>query len=180
MNKRTTRLTAISETDELMTGYEKYNMIGDQPQSMTNLWNRVRSMDRKIILTFKGLKRNWSCIEKAILAQSIIGAGDVIIGACEVMNNERTGTYGYYYNPPFEFHSWVQFNQDFLVDFALPGVIEQGLKTRDEIGYILTDIEPVILCGTPPEWLHYQWHRTLPKDEIALLAMKFFVDKNND
>lgn len=127
--------------------------------------------------SMKGLKRRWSCIEKAILVRKFIGSGIVSIGSTMIWNNERNGTYGHYYNPPLEFHAWLVLNdQPFIVDFALPGVIEMGLQTKDEYGAILKNIKPYILCGPAPEGLDYETHEYYSGDELRQLAANYSLD----
>jgi hypothetical protein len=64
------------------------------------------------------------------------------------------------------------------VEFALPGVIESALVTKDHIGYILKDIEPVILCVHVPEWLVYIPHEYVGQEDEKTLAAKFSIDIN--
>ena len=44
----------------------------------------------------------------------------------------------------------------FIIDMALPGVIQKGLTTFDSIGAFLVGREPVILAGTPEPWMMYK------------------------
>jgi len=184
MYGNTTCFATLSSNDPLMNGGEVYNVYGPQFRdimdgSTADVAKLIHSQKKEIIGRLRGLKRRWSCLEKSIIIQNIIGSGAVAIGKCLVWNNERNGTFGYYYNPPNEFHAWVELDTTpFIVDFALPGVIEAGLETSDQYGFILKDIEPVILCGPSPEWLVYQAHEYPTKDELEQLAAKFSLDIN--
>jgi hypothetical protein len=184
MYGKTTCFAGISNNEPLLNGGEVYNVYGPQFRdimdgSTADVAKYVHSHKEELIRSLSGLKRRWSCLEKSIIIRSLIGAGDVAIGVALVWNNERNGTFGYYYNPPYEFHSWIELDKTpFIVDFALPGVIEAGLETSDHIGYILKDIEPVILCGPSPDWLSYKAHEYLNEDEYRQLAAKFSVDIN--
>ncbi len=77
------------------------------------------------------------------------------MGAAKVMSGDYMSTYGFEYNPPYEFHAWVVDNGN-IIDLALPGVIEKGLITKDDVGYYLVKRKPVILAGTEPNWISYK------------------------
>jgi hypothetical protein len=62
--------------------------------------------------------------------------------------------YGYMFKPPFEFHAWLQTPQG-IIDVALPGAIEKGLTTFDDVGPYLIGREPFILAGPPLDWMEY-------------------------
>lgn len=142
---KTTCFATIGLDAALMTGKEQYRAIGHLVhQGVVN----------KIIKELKGLTRNWSCIEKAQKAQEILGYGKIMIGSLYIFNIDFSGSYGYAYNPPYEFHAWLKVDQS-VVDFALPGAIEMGLQTKDALGYILTMRRPFILVGHPPLWIRY-------------------------
>lgn len=184
MYGKTTCFAPISSSEILLNGEEVYNIYGpnfheNMDGFLADTAKRVHSQKGEIIRRMAGMKRRWSCLEKAIILRHFIGAGAVAIGSTLVWNNERNGTFGYYYNPPYEFHAWIELDTTpFIVDFALPGVIEAGLETSDHIGYILKDIEPVILCGPSPEWLSYKAHEYPTKDDLDQLAAKFSLDIN--
>lgn len=146
--KVTTAMTSLSENEAILTGKERYKVIGNQSDIVTE-----KSIIRTISL-MAGLYRHWSCLEKAQIVQKIFG-GIVVVGSMYVFNKEGNGSYGFEFNPP-EFHSWVEIQgTNIVLDFALPGVIEKGLDTVDSIGPILKDIEPVILIGEPLDWMIY-------------------------
>jgi len=185
MYKETTCLAVLSSNDPILNGEEVYNIYGPNLQENMDglpaiVANIIHSQKKDIIRKMAGFKRHWSCLEKAILVRRFIGAGVVTIGSLSVMNNEKTGTYGYYYNPPYEFHAWVEVEQQpqYIVDFGLPGVIEKGLLTKDRYGYILRNMEPVILCGRVPEWLSYRSYEYVDSESERLLAVKFSIDIN--
>lgn len=178
----TTVFAPISFDDPILNGEEVFRISGPKFQQIkekpvAEAAKLVRERKQEIIGSMKGLKRRWSCIEKAILVRKFIGFGIVSIGSMLIWNNERNGTYGYYYNPPLEFHSWLVLNdQPFIIDFALPGVIEMGLRTRDEYGEILKNMKPYILCGPAPEGLDYNTYEYYSGDELRQLAAKYSLD----
>lgn len=179
---RTTVFAPILSTDPILTGEEVFKFSGPKFRqikdgSIAEIAERIRSNRLEIMRNMKGLRRRWSCLEKAILVRRFIGSGVVAIGSMLVWNNERNGTYGYFYNPPLEFHAWLELDHTpFIVDFALPGVIEKGLETKDEYGAILKNIRPVILCGPAPEWLDYKAHEHFEGDALKELAAKYSLD----
>lgn len=139
---------------ETLTGQERYPIIGDA------LSERTVTLIQQC---YVGLERHWHCLEKAKKAADIIGEGLVCIGSLMVRSSDNKSEYGFYYNPPYEFHAWplimerVSETHGNLVIFdgALPGVIEKGLITCDEIGPSLIGRKPVILNGKPEEWMRY-------------------------
>ena len=178
----TTCFAPISVNDPMMEGREVFRIRGPKFQQIkekpvAEAAKLVRERKQEIMRSMKGLRRRWSCIEKAILVRKFIGFGIVSIGSMLIWNNERNGTYGYYYNPPYEFHAWLVLNdQPFIIDFALPGVIEMGLRTRDEYGAILKNMKPYILCGPAPEGLDYNTYEYYSGDELRQLAAKYSLD----
>lgn len=179
---KTTCFAAISSDAISLNGDEVFEIYGPQFHEvmegfLAGIAMKVHNGQTEIVRRMKGLKRNWSCLEKALLVRHFIGAGDVMIGSLLVWNNERNGTFGYYYNPPYEFHAWVELRpHKFVIDFALPGVVESGLNLKDQYGYILTDIKPVALCGWVPDWLVYESFEKVSKDDYSTLAAKFALD----
>ena len=143
---KTTIMTGLTANQPILSGKEKYKVIGN-----------YLSLDKveRIMGLLKGKYQHWDCLPKAEIVAKELG-GNVVIGSTYVINKEGTGSYGYEYRPPYEFHAWVVIQKPgVVIDFALPGVIEKGLTVKDEICYILEDIEPVILAGIPPKWLRY-------------------------
>lgn len=184
MYGKTTCFASFSSNDPILSGEEVFKVYGPEfhdimDGSTADVAKLIHSQKKELIGRLRGLKRRWSCLEKSIIIRDTIGAGVVAIGSTLVWNNERDGTFGYYYNPPYEFHAWVELDKTpFIVDFALPGVIEAGLETSDQYGNILKDIEPIILCGPSPEWLDYKAHEYPTKDDLDQLAAKFSLDIN--
>ena len=186
MNKRmeTTVFAPISFDDPLLTGEEVFPITGPdfrQVEELIAAQSTKLIHDRRsdIMRTMKGLNRLWSCLEKSILVRDFIGSGVVNIGSLLVWNNERNGTYGYYYNPPFEFHSWLTIGKGpFIVDFGLPGVIEKGLQVKDQLGAILKNMKPYILCGPASDGLEYTSYEQLSEDVIKEVAAKYSLDIN--
>ena len=173
MYGKTTCLVPLSNDEPKLTGKEVYPIVGPPSEMSLFLEAEYGSIMKKM----KGLNRHYSCLEKALIVRSHIQGGIVIIGSLLIWNNERTGTYGYYYNPPLEFHAWVQlFNPMMIIDFGLPGAIEKGMLARDHIGPILKDMNPVILCGMPLSFTVYEGHETLSEVDCKHLATKFSLD----
>ena len=73
-----------------------------------------------------------------------------------VWSGDRKSSYGFYFRPPYELHSWLDFGLGRILDFGLPGVIEAGLNTCDEQGPCIVGREPVILAGEPFDWMEYK------------------------
>jgi len=147
-------ITGINpKNSSLLTGKEKYPIIGNKI---------AEEKIRDITSRFYGLRRYWHCLEKAQIAKKIIGFGDIVIGSLMLLDKDTNSTFGYYYNPPLEFHAWLEFNDGlYILDLALPGVIEHGSELKDEYGPFLTNREPVILNGVPEEWMIYKKFQTI-------------------
>lgn len=144
-------------TDPILFGNERWPVLGD-----------LYTADElaPVIECCGGLSRYWRCIEKAVIAQRYLNAGVIIVGSLFVVSNDELSSYGFGYNPPFEFHAWVQFG-DKILDVALPGIIEKGLTLCDTDGPVLVGRSAVILAGTPLPWMHYFAVRALRLKEKA-------------
>lgn len=160
-------MTSVFDEDaqELMTGemYPIYS-YGDKVIS--------EQIVKELLQTFFRLKLNryYACIEKAKLVASYLGIASIHLGSLMVTSTEKGVAYGYLYNPPLELHAWVQV-KDKIIDFALAGTIEKGLKTKDDVGYFLVDREPVILAGTPAPWMKYVTHEIVPVENVNVLGL---------
>ena len=129
-----------------MTGEESYPIMGGCCS---------RKFASACFERFKGLQRHWHCLEKAQIVREVLGGGALVLGSLLVWSADLNSSYGYYWNPPMEFHAWVQYKKR-IYDLALPGVIERGLNTSDHIGPVLTGRSPVILAGKPLPWTQYE------------------------
>ncbi len=138
--------TIVEDMDKIMTGEEKYTIVGD-------LVTEEEAV--KVLGAFKGLNLYWECLPKAEMARIILGRGKVTIGEIRVMSEDFLSAYGHNYNPPYEFHAWLDVGEG-IVDFALPGLILKGLNSSDEVGPYITGREPIILAGIRPEWMYYK------------------------
>ena len=150
--KMTERISADFEQGGPMTGDEWYPVVGDIfDLEFVNLI--VSDFMRK----FKGLPLMGACNRKAQIVHAFIAPTAIIAGGIKVWNKDYSATYEHTFNPPFEQHWWLQYNQNskLIIDFALPGVILRGLKERDEIGPYLEGRKPVILAGEAPDWIEY-------------------------
>lgn len=108
------------------------------------------------------LKRHWHCLEKAYVVKDLLKGGRVVIGSAYAVSIGEDAEYGHEFNPPYEFHAWWM-SEDFktVIDLGLPGLIENGLRTRDDEGPALVGREPCILAITHPpdrmpKWLRYK------------------------
>jgi len=97
------------------------------------------------------------CLQKAQLVKKHLHWMhlDIIIGSLYVTSITGQSEYGYEYNLPYEFHAWIRTDSDRFIDFALPGVILNGLSLSDDQGPFLEGRVPGILIGYPPSWLRY-------------------------
>jgi hypothetical protein len=174
IHKETTCFAVMSPDDPVLTGNETYPIYGPDNSKIVRF---VRSERGPIMKKMKGLNRHYGCMEKALILRSHIKDGVVAMGSLNIWNKDRSGSYAYYYNPPYEFHAWVVMHHPtFIIDFGLPGAIEKGLITADHIGPVLVDIEPFILCGQSPEWIEYKVHKYLDMEECRELAKNFSLD----
>lgn len=148
----TTAILCGVNQKEVLTGEENYSIVG-----------RYLPLEKiEFILTkCKGLKRNWNCLEKALIAMAILKCGRIAIGSLMLDSIGNSSNFGFYYNPPLEFHAWIEFTGGYILDLSLPGVIENGSNTKDKYGYVLVGREPVILNGKPESWMHYEVYEYL-------------------
>jgi len=116
------------------------------------------------------LLRNWNCIEKAFIVfdellkihTKVFNQIAVVVGECYVMSANGKSSYGFAFNPPYEFHAWCSValndgcHKPYIIDLAMPGVIEYGTIQRDSYGPLLTGRTPMYVCGTAPEWIYYK------------------------
>jgi hypothetical protein len=151
--------TLMDDAGKLMTGDESYPVIGTGGEENGPLISAETI--RAIISEMKGLNQHWDCLPKAQKAVNILGFGWIVAGSLLVTSGDYESQYGYYFNPPYEFHAWVvlddprKYPKPRLMDMALAGVIDKGLNTSDEVGPCLLDREPSILVGYPPDWCQY-------------------------
>ena len=127
------------DTDGKLTGREKFPIVG----------NRISlSVAEQIQKEFAGLFSHWDCLDKAKIVTKHIRDSQIVVGSLNLASSDMTSLYGHEFHPPYEFHAWVM-DGPFIIDMALPGVIQKGLTTFDSIGAFLVGREPVILAGTP-------------------------------
>ena len=143
----TTMIPHLKEDEPVLTGEELYPLVGSAVPTET-----IHDIQKQL----KGMRRHWHCIPKAQAAQRILGAGVVVVGELMVWRVDMMGSYGYFFNPPYEVHSWLVLGKGGILDVALPGVIEMGLITADADGPILEHRSPVILNGRPEPWMAYR------------------------
>lgn len=165
--KMTTKINTRFDVDnidaKLMTGKESWDILGDTVDGMDAEW---------ITQHLKGMHPNWNCLEKAKVVFDNLefhsSRKKIHVGSVFVESVDKQSSYGYGYNPPFEFHSWVVVDDTFIVDFALPGVIEMGLKTEDVIGPVVVGREPIVLAGIAPDWISYKTEAILEAGDIQI------------
>lgn len=110
-----------------------------------------------VIAHWKEWKRHWMCLEKARWIAQNIG-GVVALGELTIYSGKFESSYGFQYNPPFEFHAWVQSDRKGggIIDLALPGAIEMGMILKDQFGPFIVGRKPIILAANKaPDWLAY-------------------------
>jgi len=154
MSKVTTFFTTkYDDLESVMTGEEIFPIIG-------NLVTEEQASE--VIKQFRGLNPYWNCLEKTRIADKYF-YGIPTIGSLHILNVDFKSAYGYEFNPPFEFHTWLTIlgTPIGIIDIALPGAIQKGLTTYDEIGPALVGREPIILAGEIPDWLIYQHYEIL-------------------
>jgi hypothetical protein len=148
--KMTTSFTNILEDqDQILTGEERYPVMGSflTEDQASEIYSRLT-----------GLNRYWNCIDKARITLDYLGRnkGIVVYGSTLILcqHSDHIASYGYLYNPPYEFHAWVSMFDGYIIDCSLPGVIEKGLNTSDEKGPFLVNMNPFIFAG-PKNMLPY-------------------------
>lgn len=184
MEKFKTTMYAISPNARVMTGRERYPIIGSTGATI-GLDDGIHTQEDRNALEYAvismlpecaGLKACWDCLAKAQLVyrhmESTFGVGGrVMMGSMRIWNTSYTASYGYAFEPPREFHAWYQRGL-MIIDIALPGVVIKGTNTIDDVGPIITGREPAILVGIPPKWAEYEGMGYLNSDgEIILMRM---------
>lgn len=166
----TTKITSLFDEDaqDLMTD-KMYPLYSDDELPIVR-----ESEAAEIIRVFFNLKLNryYDCILKAKIVANCYGIKTIHLGTLMVESTEDGVMYGYTYNPPLELHAWVQFSKSHIIDFALAGTIEKGLKTKDSIGPFLINREPVILAGVPATWMHYTTHEIVLVENVRSLDVE--------
>ena len=103
---------------------------------------------------YAGLYRWWNCLEKAQIAHKHFKRGIIVVGELTIFNKNYDSSYQFLFNPPYEFHAWVQENE-LIYDYGLYGAIEHGCQLCDEQGPYL-DREPIFLDFEKPyDWTVY-------------------------
>lgn len=153
MTEQTTFRTLFEDLEETMTGNEMYPIVGKQLENIIPLI--LGQKIKQVMESLAGMNRYWDCIEKAFTACKVFGGGQVVVGSLLIDSADGQSTYGFLFNPPLEIHAWVQGPKGIIIDCALPGIIEKGMKCNDHIGPYLVGREPCILFGRPLEWMHY-------------------------
>jgi len=146
--------TLFEDLEETMTGNEMYLIVGKQ---LTNIVPLILGQKiKQVMKSLVGMNRCWDCIRKAFAAHKVFGGCEVVVGSMSIDSVDKQSTYGFLFNPPLEVHAWVQGPDGIIIDCALPGIIEKGMKCSDHIGPYLVGREPCILFGKPLEWMHYE------------------------
>lgn len=140
---------------ERMTGNESYAIIG----------KRLSILDGfTLMAACIGLILTADCDKKAFLTKRYLqNKGEVgwkmVLGSIKIFSLDMLATYGHDCNPPYEFHSWLEKEENekkLIIDIALPGTIIRGLRAKDEIGSFLKGRKPIILAGEAPDWIKYE------------------------
>lgn len=166
MEQVTTKITTLFDENaqEICTGqiyplysYESEPIIDEsQAEQLLNVFKIIE------------LNRYYACIEKAKIVAKGYQLTHIHLGSLLVDSEESGVSFGYHFNPPLELHAWAQLGK-YIIDFALPGTIELGIKSSDEIGPMLKGRTPVILAGLCPPWLHYVTHEIIPVENVKVL-----------
>ena len=163
MNSDTWQIKADLNPQQLMTGEERYPVLG-------SLLNKVQA--NILLKRSKGFQLYGDCLRKAATVYEFITSWEskVTISMGQLFVQDPDGTqYGFSYNPPFELHAWVDV-AGLIIDLALPGVILRGKNMRDDHGFFLSNTEPVILAGGVPYWLYYDARGVCSPEQAWALA----------
>jgi len=107
------------------------------------------------------LHRSGLCVIKAVEISNAIPDSKIVFGSIFVVSITGTSSFGYAYHPTYgEFHAWVEY-QGQIIDWSLPEVINMGMTSQDDQGYLIEGREPFILAGWPPDWVLYRKEDTL-------------------
>ena len=158
MSLITKTMVINTEKEELLSGKELFPMKTNQGELLLSRFDY-----EKIMGSMAGLKRRWDCLMKAQKVKEYFGSGYIVVGGCLIWSKDMKSQFGYWFNPPLELHAWWQPyitpNQKIkpsIIDFALPGIIEKGMNTSDELGPFITGRDPFVLAGTAPDWVIYK------------------------
>ena len=168
MGTSTTITTAFDkDAQDLMTG-EMYPIYSNDNKPILT---EMQAKDLLKIFHLNKFNRYYDCIRKAKLTAKFFQVTAIRLGSLMLESTEKGVQYGYEYHPPLELHAWVQI-EDNIIDLALPGTIEKGLQTKDDVGYFLVNRKPIILAGVPATWLHYETHEIISVKDVNILDTK--------
>jgi hypothetical protein len=152
--------TVDQDEGKVLTGKERYPIVG-------NRFSEEKVA--QVLEAYKDLNIFWDCLNKAVIAQEILGEGLITLGGLLVWSEDYTSNYGYYWNPPHELHAWVHVDY-YIFDAGLPGVITKGLITCDDIGPAIVGRGPCVLAGAPKRWMEYKPRRILQPEQVRMLV----------
>ena len=155
------------DAQDLMTG-EMYPIYSNDNNPILT---EMQAKDLLAIFHLNKFNRYYDCIRKAKLTAKFFQVAAIHLGSLMLESTEKGVQYGYEYHPPLELHAWVRIDNNIL-DLGLPGTIEKGLSTKDDIGYFLSNREPVILAGKPASWMKYVTHEIVLTEDINLLSIE--------
>jgi len=146
--KVTTAFSTREKHDPVLTGNEDYEIQGDFLKEEI-----IRGIFSKLV----GLNRFFDCDRKAKIAAGFLpNSAFICFGSLMIQSSDLESEYGFHFNPPLEFHCWLQLDGNNILDLSLPGVIENGLTTADSLGPFLIGRTPTILNGKPLDWMLYR------------------------
>lgn len=157
----TTGITTSIGDHERIHGNESWSVIGNMLP-----YEDITAMIKE--MASENLMLHYDCTTKAKIAAHYAKKKYefvlVRVGMCLVYSSDWESSYGFYYNPPYEFHSWAEVPEVGIIDIGLPGIIHNGLNSKDDVGYFLCGREPAILCGDPPCWVRYSAYENYGPD----------------
>lgn len=138
-----------------MTGEENYPIYASKSDP-TGISIAQELQRLQIFSTFKGYLTFGDCYSKAKIVHNIVNRlfPDKFVlakGAMRIYCKETECLYGFNWNPPLEYHTWLQLKNKtgnpYIVDMALPGVILRGSASGDEHGKFITGMPPFAYVG---------------------------------
>ena len=117
---------------------------------------------------FVGLLRYGDCRAKNEIVfeelRNTVPHMKLVEGAMRVWSEEAGAFYGFNYEPPAEYHVWIEVGTEpyvSYIDLALGGVIKRGSLSGDDQGPYLVGIEPFVLWGQVCPFVFYEAKKVL-------------------
>lgn len=144
------------DLENRMTGEEQYPIYA-QKTDLGGMLIAQELQRTQIFRSFKGYLTFGDCYSKAKMVYNVVNRifpnkFSITKGAMRIFCKETQSLYGFNWDPPLEYHTWLQLkdcdsNTPYIIDMALPGVILRGSSSGDEYGKFIVGMPPFAYIG---------------------------------